>query len=48
MQMKKKIAKVVIAAAVLVGATSPVSAVSICDIPATSVDIWFIQQFVCG
>lgn len=45
--MKKKIAKIAIAAAVLVGATAPASALSICDIPATSADIWFIQQFVC-
>lgn len=47
MQMKKKLAVVVIAAAVFVGATAPVSAVSICDLSATTFEIWFIQQFYC-
>jgi hypothetical protein len=47
MQMKKKLAMVAIAAAVLLGATAPVSAASICDFEPTSFDVWLIQQFVC-
>jgi hypothetical protein len=45
--MKKRLAKLVIVAAVLVGATAPVSAVSICDLEPTTFEIWFIQQFYC-
>ena len=47
MRMKKKLATIAIAAALFVGATAPVSALSICDIEATSFEVWLIQQFVC-
>jgi hypothetical protein len=47
MRMKKKLATVVIAAALLFGATAPVSAESICDLEPTTFEIWFIQQFYC-
>lgn len=45
--MKKKLAKLAIVAALLIGATAPVSAVSICDLSPTTFEIWFIQQFYC-
>jgi predicted porin len=47
MQMKKKLAMIAIAAALLVGAAAPASAVSICDVEATTFEVWFIQQFYC-
>ena len=47
MQMKKKLVKLAIVAALLVGATAPVAAVSICDFEPTTFEMWFIQQFYC-
>jgi len=47
MQMKKKLAVFTIAVAMFVGATAPVKAVSICDLDATTFEIWFVQQFYC-
>ena len=47
MQMKKKLVKLAIVAVLLVGATAPVAAASICDFEATSLDMWLIQKFVC-
>lgn len=49
MQMKKKLAVVaIIAAAVLVGATAPVSAESLlCSMEATTFEVWFYQVFYC-
>jgi hypothetical protein len=47
MQMKKKLVVFAIAVAMFVGATAPVKAVSICDMDATTFEIWFIQQFYC-
>ena len=47
MQMKKKFAKVAIAMALLVGAAAPVSAFSICDVEATTFEVWLIQQLFC-
>jgi hypothetical protein len=44
--MKKRLAKLVIVAAVLVGATAPVSAVSICDLEPTSFNVWFLQHML--
>lgn len=47
MQMKKKLATAVIAVALFVGATAPVSATSsICDVPSSSFDIWFYKTFI--
>ena len=45
--MKKKLVKLAIVAALLVGATAPASAVSLCDVSAFSFDVWFYQQFYC-
>jgi hypothetical protein len=47
MQMKKKLAVVAIAAALLVGATAPVSAVSLCDVEPFSFETWFYHMFYC-
>ncbi|MFY9822248.1 MAG: hypothetical protein WAM82_12775 [Thermoanaerobaculia bacterium] len=47
MRLKKKLAMVVIAMAVLIGATAPVSAVSLCDLSPTSFDLWFYQLIYC-
>ena len=48
--MKKKLTRSAIAltllvSALLVSGTAPVSATSICDVPATSFDIWLAQKF---
>jgi hypothetical protein len=47
MRMTKKLAVVVIAAALLVGATAPVSAASVCDFEPTTFEMWFYQLFYC-
>ncbi len=44
MKMKKRIAMAVFAAALFVGATAPAAAMSICDVPTTSFDIWFAKK----
>jgi len=47
MKMMKKFAKVAIVAVLLVGASAPVSALSVCDLEPTTFEIWFIQTFYC-
>lgn len=47
MRMKRKLALAAVTVAlltVLAGATAPVSAISICDVPTTSFDIWLAQR----
>ena len=47
MQLKKKFVVAAIAAAMFIGATAPVSALSVCDIEPFSFDTWFIHTFLC-
>lgn len=47
MKMKKRLAKLAIVAALLIAATAPASAASICDFEPTSFDMWLYQKFFC-
>lgn len=44
MKTKKRTALLVLAAVLFVGASAPAVALTICDVPTTSPDIWFAKK----